>query len=87
MSGLPFCHSLRYQSVAACRPEPTVRHRWENDSVTHDLMCPFPFLCLCDFIAKVRADEQERQVTRLREQGVTVYSLSVSDPSLLPTLP
>ena len=43
--------------------------------------------CVCDLIAKVRADEQERQVTRLREQGVTVYSLSVSDPSLLPTLP
>ena len=67
----------------------------------HDPLCPDASLtgggcasacescddCQCDLIAKVRADEQERQVTRLREQGVTVYSLSVSDPSLLPTLP
>ena len=37
--------------------------------MTHDLMCPFPFLCLCDFIAKVRADEAPKAVARWVEQG------------------
>lgn len=50
--------------------------------MTHDPMCPSPCVCLCGFIAKVRADERINAVQECMESGCgmsAIFACRTSD--------